>query len=71
MRKFYKEHEELKGISSYNKVDYGPLNQSSEPKCLKAYTLDNTSAPKATGKAATYEVIHPIDGLPCVCPASG
>ena len=56
LKKFYKAHPELKGISQYKRVNFGP---------------NNSSAPKATGKAATYEVIHPIDGLPCICPASG
>lgn len=59
----------MKGISQYNRVDFGPKN--SEQRNLKAYTLDNSSAPKATGKAATYEVIHPIDGLPCISPSRG
>lgn len=69
LKEFYKTHPELKGISQYNRVDFGPKN--SDQRSLKAYRLDNSSAPKATGKAATYEVIHPIDGKPCICPASG
>ena len=69
IKMYYKEHPELKGISQYKRVDYGPA--SSEQKCLKAYRLDNISAPKATGKASTYEVLHPRTSLPCKAPSRG
>lgn len=69
LKEFYKTHPELKGISQYNRVDFGPKN--SDQRSYQAYRLSDSSAPKATGKAATYEVIHPIDGKPCICPASG
>lgn len=69
LRDYYRANPELKGISQYNKVDYGPKNSGTTE--LKAYRLDNTAAPKASGKAATYDVIHPIDGQPCKCPVSG
>ena len=69
LKDYYRSNPDLKGISQYNKVDYGPKNSRST--ALKAYRLDNTAAPKASGKAATYTVIHPIDGKPCKCPVSG
>lgn len=69
LKEFYKQHPELKGISQYKRVDFGPKN--SEQRSYQAYRLSDSSAPKATGKAATYEVIHPIDGLPCISPARG
>ena len=69
LRTFYKDNPDLKGISQYNKVDFGPNN--SNGKVLKAYRLDNTAAPKSSGKAAAYSVIHPIDGQECKCPVSG
>lgn len=69
LKEFYKTHPELKGISQYNRVDFGPKN--SDQRSYQAYRLSDSSAPKATGKAATYEVIHPIDGKPCISPARG
>ena len=69
LKEFYKSNPELKGISQYNRVDFGPKN--SGQRSYQAYRLSDSSAPKATGKAATYEIIHPIDGKPCICPASG
>lgn len=69
LKEFYKAHPELKGISQYNRVDFGPKN--SDQRSYQAYRLSDSSAPKATGKAATYEVIHPIDGKPCISPARG
>ena len=38
---------------------------------LKIYRLDNISAPKATGSAARYDVLHPKTKKPCKCPLSG
>lgn len=69
LKEFYKSNPELKGISQYNRVDFGPKN--SEQRSYQAYRLSDSSAPKSTGKAATYEVIHPIDGKPCISPARG
>ena len=69
LRTFYKAHPELKGISQYNRVDYGPRN--SGQRNYQAYRLSDSSAPKATGRAATYEVIHPVDGKPCKTPTRG
>lgn len=66
LRKFYRDHPELKWISMYNNVEY-----NSELKCLQVYTLDNISAPKSTWKAATYEILHPKTGRPCKTPSSG
>lgn len=69
LKQYYKEHKELKGISMYDRVEER-INSSGQ-KCLKAYRLDNISAPKSTGIAETYDVIHPITGRPCKCPTSG
>ncbi len=70
LKSFYRKSPELKGISMYNRVElrYDALLAQ---KCLKAYTIDNISAPKATGVAATYDVIHPKTGLPCKSPTRG
>lgn len=70
LKKFYSTRPDLKGISNYDKVDYGATDSAGQ-KRLKAYTLDNASAPKSTGRGATYEVIHPITGRACKCPATG
>lgn len=69
LNQFYKKHPELKGISMYNKVDFG--NNTSEQKYYQPYRLSDISAPKATGVAETYEVIHPKTGLPCKTPSRG
>lgn len=68
IKEFYKNHSELKGISSYNRVDYV---ETDDGKKLNVFALDNMAAPKSTGKAATYDVIHPITGKVCKCPSSG
>ena len=61
---FYKENPHLKGISQYKYVDY---NNNS----YKVYRISNISAPISTGKAATYEVLHPITKKPCKMPIAG
>lgn len=66
LKRYYRDHPELKGISSYNRVDY----RKSDGKMM-AYTLDNTAAPKASGKSDTYDIIHPVDNKPCKCPVTG
>lgn len=72
LREYYNAHPELKGISQYRYVDYGPKSDLiSAPKCYQAYRLSDISAPKSTGVAETYEIIHPIDGLPCKTPSTG
>lgn len=68
LNKFYKNHPELKGISSYKRVDYV---KKGDKEILNVFALDNMSAPKSTGKAATYDVIHPITGKVCKCPTTG
>ena len=70
LKSFYSSHPELKGISNYDRVDFGPTNEA-DKKLLKVYTLDNASAPKSTGRAATYDVIHPKTGRACKCPSTG
>lgn len=70
LKKFYKENPDLKGISNYNKVDYRKV-EGSEQMHYQAYRLSDASAPKAIGKADTYEVIHPKTGLPCKSPTRG
>lgn len=70
LKSFYSSRPDLKGISMYNRVDYR-TDPISGRKYLKAYTLDNISAPKSTGRAETYPVIHPKTGLPCKAPARG
>lgn len=44
---------------------------SSGQKCYLAYRLSDISAPKSTGVAETYDVIHPITGRPCKTPTRG
>ena len=69
---FYKTRKDLKGISNYNKVEFRKnKNSLSEQTYCLVYTLSDMSAPKSTGKAETYDVIHPITGLLCKCPSSG
>lgn len=70
LKQFYKSHPDLKGISMYDHVDSGPSNKVEE-KCYQVYTLSDISAPKSTGKAATYEILHPITGRPCKSPTRG
>ena len=65
LKDFYKKNKHLKGISSYDKL------MLSEQKHLKAYTLDNASAPKASGVGAMYDVIHPITRKVCKKPVTG
>ncbi len=69
LKEFYRSRDNLKGISMYDRVD-SYLSPSGQ-QCYQAYRLSDTAAPKATGKAATYEILHPITGKPCKCPQSG
>lgn len=64
LKEFYKENKHLKGISSYQYVEF-------KNEAYRAYTISNSSAPKSTGKAATYEILHPITKKPCKTPATG
>lgn len=61
LRKFFKQHKELKGISMYNNID----------KSWNIYRLSDSSAPKSTGKAHIYDVYHPITGKICKVPSRG
>ena len=70
LRQFYRLNPDLKGISMYDHVDYR-VDPISGQKCCQAYRLSDISAPKSTGKAASYPVIHPKTGLPCKAPARG
>lgn len=70
LRRFYRLNPDLKGISMYDHVDYR-IDPISGQKCCQAYRLSDVSAPKSTGKAADYPVIHPKTGLPCKSPATG
>ena len=70
LKSFYKSSPELKGISMYDRVE-NRYDMLSGQKYLKVYTIDNISAPKATGVANTYDVIHPKTGLPCKTPTRG
>jgi adenine-specific DNA-methyltransferase len=66
LKKFYKENNELKGISMYTKVE-----KNLEQTCYQVYTLSDMSAPKSTGKSNTYNVLHPKTKLPCKFPSRG
>ena len=70
LKTFYKSRPDLKGISMYDRVDIRQ-DKISGQKCLKSYRLDNISAPKSSGRAATYDVVHPRTGLPCKSPTRG
>lgn len=61
LRKYYKAHKELKGISMYNNIDDD----------WRINRLDNSSAPKSTGVSHTYDVIYPITGKACKVPSGG
>jgi adenine-specific DNA-methyltransferase len=68
LRNFYKQNPELKGISMYDIVENDPSGQ----RYYQAYRLSDISAPKASGSSNnTYEVKHPITGLPCKTPTRG
>ena len=69
LKRFYKENPELKGISSYDRVERraDSLGQMH----LRLYTIDNASAPKSTGSAPKYDVIHPVTGRVCKSPSRG
>ena len=66
LNKFFKDNPDLKGISQYNHVQW-----TSEQKCYQVYTLSDISAPKSTGKADTYEIIHPKTKKPVKIPSRG
>lgn len=70
LKKFYNNNPDLKGISGYDRVEKR-YDEKMEQMRLKAYTLDNASAPKSTGSAPKYDVIHPVTGVACKCPSSG
>ena len=61
LRKLYKEHSEWKGISMYNFVDDN----------YEIFRSSDLSAPKSTGKANVYEVIHPVTNKICKEPSRG
>ena len=67
LKKFYKENKDLKGISSYDRVDFGPSGGAE----LRAFTLSDLSAPKSTGRGHTYEILHPTTNKPCKIPSRG
>lgn len=64
LKNFYKENKHLKGISSYEFVEFREGR-------YQAYTISDISAPLSTGKAATYEILHPLTKKPCKTPATG
>ena len=70
LKQFYKENPDLKGISQYHYVDY-VVNKNNNKKKLKVFGLSDLSAPKSTGKAESYEVLHPITKKPCKIPKRG
>ncbi len=61
IKELYKENKKWKGITNYNKLDEN----------WELYRYDNVSAPKSSGIAETYEVIHPITKKPCKIPIAG
>ncbi|MDR0911855.1 MAG: site-specific DNA-methyltransferase [Methanobrevibacter sp.] len=67
LRKFYKDNPNLKGISMYNNIELDSLNKNH----FQVYRLSDISAPKSTGKSATYDVIHPITNKKCKVPSRG
>lgn len=84
LKEFYKSRKDLKGISTYNKVELQNCEDSeqkkqlvyrlsdiSSPNPIKVYRLDNISSPNPIGTSNTYEVIHPKTGLPCKVPSRG
>lgn len=64
LKEFYKANKYLKGITSYSNVEFKDGR-------YQAYTISDISAPKSTGKAATYEILHPLTKKPCKTPARG
>ena len=70
LKEFYKSRKDLKGISTYNRVELRKCEDSAQ-KYLKVYNFGDISAPTPIGASNTYEVIHPKTGLPCKCPTSG
>ena len=64
LKDFYKANKHLKGITSYSSVEFKDGR-------YQAYTISDISAPKSTGKAATYEILHPLTKKPCKTPATG
>ncbi|WP_156286191.1 site-specific DNA-methyltransferase [Oceanivirga salmonicida] len=71
LKEFYKSRPDLKGISMYNRVENKNVDKPLVQTNLKVYTIDNLSAPKASGKAAMYDVIHPITKKICKIPTTG
>lgn len=69
LKDFYKSRPDLKGIKQYHRVEL--RENLSGRKCYQAYRLSDISAPKATGQADTYDVLHPVTGLPCQVPTRG
>lgn len=70
LKKFYKQNPNLKGISYYKYVDY-VFNNKTNSKELKAFSLNDLSAPKSTGKGEMYDIIHPITQKVCKHPKRG
>ena len=70
LKEFYKSRKDLKGISTYNRVELRKCEDSAQ-KYLKVYNFGDISAPTPIGASNTYEVIHPKTGLPCKCPSRG
>lgn len=64
LKDFYKANKHLKGITSYSSVEFKDGR-------YQVYTISDISAPKSTGKAATYEILHPVTKKPCKTPATG
>ena len=70
LKEFYKSRKDLKGISTYNRVELRKCEDSAQ-KYLKVYSICAISEPTPIGASNTYEVIHPKTGRPCKCPTSG
>ncbi len=64
LKDFYKANKHLKGITLYEFVEFKEGR-------YQAYCISDISAPLATGKAATYELLHLITKKPCKIPATG
>lgn len=61
LKQLYKQHPEWKGITAYSFVDDN----------WNIYQSVSADAPKATGRANVYDVLHPVTNLPCKTPSRG
>ena len=70
LKEYYNDNPELKGISGYDRVEKR-YDEKSQQTRYQAYTLSDASAPKSTGSAPKYDVIHPVTGVACKSPSRG